>query len=122
MFISNIDKLDWQSNEDYSPLKWKLLVDKNISKSEGISCGILHIPINSSLSLHYHIPQEIYIVRKGVGMLLSSNEEQKLRKDSVVYIKKNEKHGLKNIGKIPLEILWIFPTNSWHDVRYNFDS
>ena len=122
MFISNIKNIDWQSNEDHSPLKWKLLVDAKISTSEGISCGILLIPINSLLSLHYHLPQEIYIIRKGVGMLLSSNGEQKLRADSVVYIKKNQKHGLKNTGNIPLEILWIFPTDSWHDVSYNFDT
>ena len=120
MFISSFDKIDWQTNDEHAPLKWKLLVDADISNSEGLSCGILHLPKNSVLSLHCHAPQEIYLIRKGKAILLSSDGEKELREDAVVYINKNEKHGLKNAGSTPLELIWIFPTDSWHDVKYNF--
>ena len=44
MFISSFDKIDWQTNDDHAPLKWKLLVDANISNSEGLSCGYYTYP------------------------------------------------------------------------------
>lgn len=120
MFVAKVKNINWQTNPEHSPLKWKLLVDSDQTNSEGISCGILSIPTGFSLNLHHHSPQEIYCIRSGIGRLLNSEGSQEVVKDSFVYIKENEEHGLVNTGEEPLEILWIFPTNSWGEVKYNF--
>ena len=44
-----------------------------------------------------------------------------LEKDSIVYIPGKQSHGLRNSGKVPLEVIWIFPTDCWEDVKYVFD-
>ncbi len=120
MFVTNVKDVEWSSNENYAPLRWKLLVDSKLVLSSGISCGILEIPTQLSLELHYHLPQEIYLVRSGEGLLLKSDGEERIIENTVIYIHKEEHHGLKNTGNSPLEVLWIFPTNCWEEVKYDF--
>ena len=98
------------------------MADSTQMNSHGLSCGILVLPPGEELRLHYHSPQEIYIIRKGEGILLSSSNTKKVYTDSFVYIPKNFEHGLKNTGEEDLEILWIFPTDCWEEVEYIFTS
>ena len=78
------------------------------------------LPPGEELPLNCHSPQEIYIIRRGEGLLLSPLNTRKVCKDSFVYIPKNVDHGLKNTGEEDLEILWIFPTDCWEEVEYIF--
>ena len=96
------------------------MVDNTQMNSHGLSCGILVLPPGEELRLHYHSPQEIYIIRRGEGLLLSSLSTRKVCKDSFVYIPQNFEHGLKNTGEEDLELLWIFPTDCWEEVEYVF--
>ena len=76
--------------------------------------------LRGKIPLHCLSPQEIYIIRQGEGVLLSSSNAKRVYKDSFVYIPKNIEHGLKNIGEEDLELLWIFPTDCWEEVEYVF--
>ena len=38
-----------------------------------------------------------------------------------VYIPQNALHGLKNIGNVPFEVLWIFPTDTWSEIDYHYE-
>tara|TARA_X000000950_G_C13548227_1_gene510423 strand:- start:33 stop:338 length:306 start_codon:yes stop_codon:yes gene_type:complete len=71
--------------------------------------------------LYHHSPQEVYIIRQGEGVLLSSSNAKRIYKDSFVYIPQNIEHGLRNTGKEELELLWIFPTDCWEEVEYVFE-
>ena len=70
------------------------------------------------LTLHYHSPSEIYVITNGEGILNKSGELEEIKKGDVVYIERNAKHGLKNIGKETLEFYWIFPTDTFSEVEY----
>ena len=122
IFISHVEDCNWQQKEDFKDLRWKYFVDSSQSNSHGLSCGIIQIPVRAELKLHFHIPQEIYIIRAGEGLLLGDDKNnQRVAKDSIVYIPRNYLHGLRNIGMIPLEVIWIFPTDCWEEVKYVFD-
>ena len=110
----------WIENADQGKFRWKYMVDSTQMNSHGLSCGILVLPPGEELPLHYHSPQEIYIIRQGEGLLLSSLNTRKVCKDSFVYIPQNFEHGLKNTGNVDLELLWIFPTDCWEEVEYIF--
>ena len=118
--VSHIEDQPWKQNKNQGTFRWRYMVDSTKIKSHGLSCGVLVLPPGEELPLHYHSPQEIYIIRQGEGLLLSSLNTKKVYKDSFVYIPKNTKHGLKNTGKQDLELLWIFPTNCWEEVEYIF--
>ena len=84
----------------------------------GLSLGFAEIEPGGDLTLHYHSPNEIYVVTDGTGILNKSGELEEIKKGDVVYIGGNEKHALKNEGKETLKFYWIFPTDRFSDVKY----
>ena len=118
--ISHLRDQVWNENKDKGKFRWKYMTDSTQMKSHGLSCGVLVLPPGEALPLHYHSPQEIYIIRQGEGLLLSSTKTRKVCKDSFVYIPPNFEHGLKNTGNEDLELIWIFPTDCWQEVQYVF--
>ena len=118
--VSHLRNQAWIENKDQGKFRWKYMADSTQMKSHGLSCGVLVLPPGEELPLHYHSPQEIYIIRRGEGLLLSPLNTRKVCKDSFVYIPQNVEHGLKNTGKVDLELLWIFPTDCWEEVEYIF--
>ncbi len=118
--VSHLRDQPWNENKDQGKFRWKYMADSTQMTSHGLSCGVLVLPPGEELPLHYHSPQEIYIIRQGEGVLLSSLNTKKVCKDSFVYIPENFEHGLKNTGTEDLEILWIFPTDCWEKVEYFF--
>lgn len=119
--VSHLKDQPWNENKVRGKFMWKYMVDSTYMKSHGLSCGVLVLPPGETLPLHYHSPQEIYIIRRGEGLLLSSLNKRKVYKDSFVYIPKNFEHGLKNTGKEDLELFWIFPADCWEEVEYVFE-
>ena len=121
IFVSHIEDCRWEQKTGFENYRWKYLVDSSKNKSHGLSCGLIEIPVGAELELHSHSVQEIYIVRSGEGLLLRrGSKEKKLLKDSIVYIPENQFHGLRNLGKIPLEVIWIFPRDCWEEISYIF--
>ena len=119
--VSHLRNQAWNYNKDQGNFRWKYMVDSTLMKSHGLSCGVLILPPGEELQLHHHSPQEIYIIRRGEGLLRSSLNKKRVFKDSFVYIPKNFEHGLKNTGRGELELLWIFPTDCWEEVEYIFE-
>ena len=104
-------------------LRWCYLVDSTKNASHGISVGCLVIPIGGELPPHTHTPQEVYLIKDGTGLLLMPDGESKpVSENDFVYIPSNEKHGLKNTGDQPLEVIWIFPTDCWEEVNYVYSN
>ena len=118
--VSHLKDQAWNKDKEQGNLRWKYIADSTQLMSHGLSCGVLVLPPGEELPLHHHSPQEVYIIRQGEGLLLSSLSSKKVYKDSFVYIPKNVDHGLKNTGEEDLEILWIFPTDCWEEVEYIF--
>jgi quercetin dioxygenase-like cupin family protein len=121
IFVKNLKSIsdqEWSATEKYPGVRWKFLIDKDVTGSSGLSLGFAEIAPGGDLILHYHSPAEIYVITNGVGTLNKSGELEKVKKGDVVYIAGNAKHALKNTGKETLEFYWIFPTDSFSDVEY----
>lgn len=79
------------------------------------------IPVGGALPPHIHAPQEVYFIKAGSGlMLMADNQTRAVTADDVVYIPPGEEHGLQNNGDVPLEVIWMFPTDSWKDIDYTY--
>ena len=121
IFVNNLKSVfdqEWTSTDKYPGLRWKLLIDKDLNGSTGLSLGYAEMAPGGDLTLHYHSPDEIYVITNGVGILNKSGKLETIKKGDVVYIGKNEKHALKNDGKETLEFYWIFPTDRFSEVEY----
>ena len=121
IFVKNLESIsdqEWSTTEKYPGVRWKFFIDSDYTKSSGLSLGFAEIDPGGDLILHYHSPDEIYVVTDGVGTLNKSGELEEIKKGDVVYIAGNEKHALKNNGKEVLKFYWIFPTDSFSEVDY----
>ena len=121
IFVKNLASVlsqEWSSTEKYPGVRWKFLIDKDFDGSSGLSLGYAEIAPGGDLTLHYHSPDEIYVITNGEGILNKSGDLEKIKKGDVVYIGGNEKHALKNNGKETLEFYWIFPTDRFSEVKY----
>ena len=121
IFVKNLESIsnqEWSTSDKYPGVRWKFLIDSDYTKSSGLSLGFAEIDPGGDLILHYHSPDEIYVVTDGVGTLNKSGELEQIKKGDVVFIKGNEKHALKNNGKEVLKFYWIFPTDSFSEVEY----
>ena len=121
IFVNNFESVsnqEWSSTEKYPGVRWKFLIDADFTGSSGLSLGFAEIEPGGDLTLHYHSPNEIYVVTDGTGILNKSGELEEIKKGDVVYIGGNEKHALKNEGKETLKFYWIFPTDRFSDVKY----
>ena len=121
IFVKNsksVSAQEWSSTEKYPGVRYKFLIDADLTKSSGLSLGLAEIAPGGELILHYHSPAEIYVVTNGVGTLNKSGELEEVKKGDVVYIAGNAKHALKNTGKETLKFYWIFPTDRFSDVKY----
>jgi mannose-6-phosphate isomerase-like protein (cupin superfamily) len=121
IFVNNLKSAsdqEWSSTEKYPGVRWKFLIDADFTESSGLSLGFAEIAPGGDLVLHYHAPSEIYVVTDGTGILNKSGKLEEINRGDVVYIGKNEKHALKNEGKETLKFYWIFPTDSFSEVKY----
>ena len=121
IFVKNLKSVSdqkWTTTDKYPGVRWKLLIDADFMGSSGLSLGFVEIAPGGDLTLHYHSPSEIYVITNGEGILNKSGELEEIKKGDVVYIERNAKHGLKNIGKETLEFYWIFPTDTFSEVEY----
>ena len=128
ILINNVGGTEWQAHSEErvrdgaNPnLSWQFLIDASKHQNEGLSMGILRLPVEESLPLHHHDEQEIYYIIKGKGEILMSGSELKpIAEGDSIYIPNSVVHGLKNTGDTDLIFLWVFPTDSWHQVEYNY--
>ena len=121
IFVNNLETVssqEWTSTDKYPGVRWKFLIDKDFNGSTGLSLGYAEIAPGGDLTLHYHSPDEIYVITNGEGILNKSGGLEKIKKGDVVYIGRNEKHALKNDGEKTLEFYWIFPTDRFSEVEY----
>ena len=121
IFVNNLKSVsdqEWSSTDKYPGVRWKLLIDADFMESSGLSLGFAEIAPGGELTLHYHSPDEIYVITNGTGILNKSGEEEEIKKGDVVFIASNTKHALKNEGKETLGFYWIFPTDRFSEVEY----
>ena len=96
-------------------------MNTGVTDSNGLSCGYLQVAAGAELPLHFHTEQEIYIITKGNAELLTGeNSTRSVLAGDTVYIPENSWHGIRNTGSTRIEFIWIFPTESWQEVRYVF--
>ena len=118
--ISKEEDRKWLKSGEYGALRWKLLVDSTITRTSGVSVGLLKIKSNEKLALHHHSQKEIYIIKKGKGNLITPDKTSFLKAGDLVFIPENVIHGIQNNGKMSMLLYWIFPTDCWQQVKYNF--
>ena len=111
----------WESSDLIRGIRWQFSVNAGTTVSNGLSCGYLQVDPDAELPLHYHKEQEIYIITLGDAELLTgATSSRAVTTGDTIYIPENSWHGIKNVSQFIVEFIWIFPTDTWQEVRYIF--
>ena len=93
------DKLPVNKGEgaDYrSVMKGKLVTGESIEVHE-TTLGVGNMPHPP----HRHEHSEIWLIREGLVELLVEGKTTQMGPGSVGFVKSNDEHGIKNVGKVP---------------------
>ena len=113
----------WESSDLIRGIRWQFSVNAGTTVSNGLSCGYLQVDPDAELPLHYHKEQEIYVITQGNAELLTgATSSREVTTGDTIYIPENSWHGIKNLSHSMVEFIWIFPTDTWQEVRYIFDN
>jgi len=122
-FIVNEEQVDWEyisgQEGQEGVMRWKTFLGGSDSKTDKITMGIFEIPSGVELKAHHHSPSEAYYITAGKGQVLIGKEVKDVGPGDTVYIAGDETHGIKCIGENTLKLIWIFPTDTWSEVRYH---
>ena len=111
----------WDMSDRHPGMRWQFSVNAGSTDSNGLSCGYLQVDPDAELPLHYHKEQEIYIITRGhAELLIGANNSRAVTACDTIYIPENSWHGIKNNSQAVVEFIWIFPTDTWQEVRYIF--
>ena len=111
----------WDMSDLHPGLRWQFSVNAGTTRSKGLSCGYLQVDPDAELPLHFHEEQEIYMITRGHAELLTDAANSRaVTAGDTIYIPENSWHGIKNTSHSLVEFIWIFPTDTWQEVRYIF--
>lgn len=123
--VSNEADYEWhyipgqEGREDV--LRWKILVGGKDSARKGITFGVFEVPTGHTLDPHHHEPAEAYYVLEGEGELFLDDKMQKLDPGSVVFVRGNDIHGIRNNSGKVLKLVWIFPSDTYDEIQYHME-
>jgi quercetin dioxygenase-like cupin family protein len=82
--------------------------------------GVATVAPGGFLALHRHAPPEIYFILEGEGCMSLDGRERPIKAGDGVFIPGNVEHGVRNEGSATLRILYVFPVDSFDEIKYVF--
>jgi quercetin dioxygenase-like cupin family protein len=121
----DLEGLAWETWDDpglkdRSAVRWKLVFSGRRTPTGAMSVGLAEIAPGGVLPLHHHAPAEVYHVLEGEGRAEVEGEPHRLRAGLSLFIPANARHRTTNTGPGPLRFLFVFPTDSFEEVVYQF--
>jgi mannose-6-phosphate isomerase-like protein (cupin superfamily) len=106
----------------FGSLRWRTLVSGDRTPSDSLTVGVAELEPEESerFTPHCHAQAEVYYILSGTGTVTISGVEYPIGPGSTVFIPGGAEHGSRNTGDELLRLLYVFPSNSFLDIEYQF--
>ena len=101
-------------------VRWRTLLSAGLTPTEALTMGVAEVA-ETTLHLHRHAQPETYYVLSGEGTLQIDGVDHPLAAGTTAFIPGGAWHGAYRIGDEFLKLLYVFATDSFDDVRYEFE-
>lgn len=107
---------------EHGEVSWRTLVSADRSPSRALTVGIAEVEPGRTTRPrpHRHAEAEVYHVLSGEGEVTIDGVRHPVRAGATVYIPGYASHVATNTGPGLLRILYVFPTDSFSDVLYEY--
>jgi len=99
---------------------WRTFFSRDVTPTTALTTGVSTVPPGQALAPHRHEIVESYFFIHGHGVLALGGDEYKVGAGSAVYIPPLTVHGVRNTGSTTLQFFYVFATDSFADVEYEF--
>jgi quercetin dioxygenase-like cupin family protein len=106
-----------ESGEDVG-VTWRTLTSADRTPTAQLTTGVCEIAPGGELALHRHPTLELYYFLEGSGLVRLGGAERSVRPGITVSIPADLPHGIRNTGTLPLRLFYVFPVDSFSEVRY----
>lgn len=117
------EDMDWETFPDketsFGDIRWKIFAGGADSATEGVTFGVCEIDPGGGMKAHHHKLPEFYYILEGQGTIRLDRDVVSVKAGAVVYIPTDMVHGIENTSIDTLALIWMFPTDSWCDVKYS---
>ena len=97
---------------------WRTLTSSDRTPTRELTSGVCEIEPGGVLGLHRHPPLELYYFLAGSGVVTLGAEDHPVSAGVTISIPGNTPHSIRNTGSTPLRLFYVFPVDSYSDVRY----
>jgi len=103
-------------------VRWRTLISGDRTPTESLTIGVAELAPGDAKRFrpHRHAQAEVYYILSGEGSVFVSGTEHPVRPRTTIYIPGGADHGALNTGTEPLRLLYVFPSDSFSDVVYEF--
>jgi mannose-6-phosphate isomerase-like protein (cupin superfamily) len=103
---------------------WRTLLSGDRTPTGSLTLGVVEIGSGDSQEFqpHRHAQPEAYYILSGEGVVHIAGADHPVRPGSAVFVPGHAAHGARNTGAGPLRILYVFPADSFDEIRYEFDA
>jgi mannose-6-phosphate isomerase-like protein (cupin superfamily) len=101
---------------------WRTLLSGDRTPTKGLTVGVAEIAPGQQrpFHAHRHAPEEVCYILSGEGIVEIEGVDHPIRAGTTVFVPGNTLHGARNTGPEVLRVLYVFATDSFSDVVYDF--
>ena len=105
-------------------VRWRTLLSADRTPTDSLTMGVAEMEPGAieEFRPHRHEQPEIYYILSGEGIVRISGEDHPVRPGMAIFIPGNALHGALNTGSELLRLLYVFPADSFDQIRYEFPS
>ena len=99
---------------------WQTFFSRDTTPTTGMTTGVSTVPPGQALACHRHEIIESYFFIQGHGVLTLGEDQYDVEAGSAAHIPSLTLHGVLNTSSKALQFFYVFATDSFADVRYEF--
>jgi mannose-6-phosphate isomerase-like protein (cupin superfamily) len=103
-------------------VRWRTLISGDRTPTDSLTVGVAELEPGESRRFrpHKHSQAEVYYILSGEGIVAISGSEHPVKPGTTVFIPGGAEHGARNTGGELLRLLYVFPANSFAEIKYEF--
>ena len=84
--------------------------------------GLAELPPGARFVRHWHEQPETYFILSGSGVVEVDGVIHEVGVETAVFVPGSAWHQVINTGEMPLRLIYTFPTNSFQEIEYHYES
>lgn len=118
--VTDVPVESWP-DPDRGSATWRTLFSHDLTGTTSLTSGVCDLAAGAGLALHRHAAVETYLVLEGEGTLTLGDAEHAVAAGTSVLVPSMLVHGLRNTGTSTLRFHYVFASDAFTEVEYDFD-